>query len=155
MQLRVHRIWPKHVVMSKISDDRIDRAIRESGLKVTRQRQVIFRVLADSEDHPDAPEIHRRALVHDARISLATIYRTLASLSDRGVINRLAFEGAPARFETSDTPHHDHIVDVETGEVIEFVSAEIERLQRQIAEAHGYDIVSHRLELYCRKQVLK
>ncbi len=128
-----------------------DQAIRAAGLKVTRQRRAIFRVLSEAQDHPDANEVHRRAQTLDSTVSLATTYRTLAALSEKGVVHRLEFEGASARFETSDTPHHDHIVDVDSGDVIEFVSAEIETLQREIARQHGYEIVSHRLELYCRK----
>ena len=139
-------------VMSSRADDRIDTAIRSAGLKVTRQRRAIFRVLSNAGDHPDANEIHRRAQEIDPRVSVATTYRTLAALSDKGFVNRLAFEGASTRFETTDAPHHDHIVDLDSGQVIEFVSAEIERLQRQIASEHGYEIVSHRLELYCRKR---
>jgi Fur family ferric uptake transcriptional regulator len=139
-------------VMSKRADDRVDAVIRSAGLKVTRQRRAIVRVLSTAGDHPDANEIHRRAQALDPSVSVATTYRTLAALSDKGVVNRLAFEGASARFETNDAPHHDHIVDLDSGEVIEFVSSEIERLQHKIAEAHGYEIVSHRLELYCRKQ---
>lgn len=138
--------------MSSRTDDRIDTAIRTAGLKVTRQRRAIFRVLANAGDHPDANEIHRRAQEIDPSVSVATTYRTLAALSDKGVVNRLAFEGASTRFETTDAPHHDHIVDLDSGQVIEFVSAEIERLQRQIARDHGFEIVSHRLELYCRKR---
>jgi Fur family ferric uptake transcriptional regulator len=138
--------------MTSRADDKVDAVIRSAGLKVTRQRRAIFRVLSTAGDHPDANEIHRRAQEIDPSVSVATTYRTLAALSDKGVVNRLTFEGASTRFETTDSPHHDHIVDLDSGEVIEFVSAEIERLQRQIAEAHGYEIVSHRLELYCRKR---
>lgn len=142
----------QRLVMSNRADDRIDTAIRSAGLKVTRQRRAIVWVLSNAGDHPDANEIHRRAQTLDPSVSVATTYRTLAALSDKGFVNRLAFEGASARFETTDAPHHDHIVDLDSGEVIEFVSAEIERLQRQIANEHGYEIVSHRLELYCRKR---
>jgi Fur family transcriptional regulator, ferric uptake regulator len=139
-------------VMSKRADDRVDAVIRSAGLKVTRQRRAIVRVLSTADDHPDANEIHRRAQALDPSVSVATTYRTLAALSQKGVVNRLTFEGASTRFETTDAPHHDHIVDLDSGEVIEFVSSEIERLQHKIAQAHGYEIVSHRLELYCRKQ---
>ncbi len=141
-----------HPVMSSRADDRVDAVIRSAGLKVTRQRRAIFRVLSNAGDHPDANEIHKRAQEIDPSVSVATTYRTLAALSDKGVVNRLAFEGASTRFETTDAPHHDHIVDLDSGDVIEFVSSEIERLQRQIAKDHGYEIVSHRLELYCRKR---
>lgn len=138
--------------MSEAKSDEIAiEAIRAAGLKVTRQRRAIFKVLTDSEDHPDAAEVHRRAQAIDETVSLATTYRTLAALSDKGVVHRLAFEGESARFETTDAPHHDHIVDLDTGDVIEFVSVEIEKIQREVARSHGYEIVTHRLELYCRK----
>ena len=133
------------------SQQEMDEALRSAGLRVTRQRAAIVQVLVSAEDHPDANEVHRRARDVDPSVSLATVYRTLAALEGKGVIHKLAFDGEPARFETSDAPHHDHIIDVETGDVIEFVSAEIEALQREIARRHGYEIVSHRLELYCRK----
>lgn len=131
--------------------EELDEALRAAGLRVTRQRAAIVQVLADAADHPDANEVHRRVQEVEPAVSLATVYRTLAALADKGVVHRLAFEGAPARFETTDAPHHDHIIDVDSGDVIEFVSAEIEKLQREIARRHGYEIVSHRLDLYCRK----
>ena len=130
----------------------IDEALRAAGLRVTKQRRAIYRVLSDAEDHPDAPEVHRRAQNYDPKVSLATTYRTLAELADKGVVNRLTLEGEPARFETSDAPHHDHIIDLDTGEVVEFLSPEIEDLQRKIAQEHGYEIAFHRLQLYCRKK---
>lgn len=126
-------------------------ALRAEGLRMTRQRAAIVEVLGTAADHPDAHEIHERAKAIEPTTSLATVYRTLAVLSDKGVVNRLSFEGAPSRFETTDAPHHDHIVDLESGAVIEFVSPEIERLQREVARANGYEVVWHRLELYCRK----
>ena len=133
------------------SDEMVIEALRAAGLKVTRQRRAIVKVLNDAQDHPDAAEVHRRAQGIDPTVSLATTYRTLAALAGRGIVHRLAFEGASARFETNDSPHHDHIVDLDSGEVIEFVSGEIEQLQREVARAHGYEIVTHKLELYCRK----
>ena len=126
-------------------------ALRAEGLRMTRQRAAIVEVLDTAADHPDAHEIHERAKAIEPTTSLATVYRTLAVLSDKGVVSRHSFEGAPSRFETTDAPHHDHIVDLETGAVIEFVSPEIERLQREVARAAGYEVVWHRLELYCRK----
>ncbi len=130
----------------------LEDALRNAGVRITRQRQALLKVLTESDDHPDANELHRRTQEIDDTVSLATVYRTLAVLEDKGVVQRHAFEGAPARFETADAPHHDHIIDVDSREVIEFTSPEIERLQREIARAHGYDVVSHRLELYCRKR---
>ena len=135
---------------SRVTD--LEEALRNAGVRMTRQRQALLKVLTEADDHPDASEIHRRTQEIDDSVSLATVYRTLAVLEDKGVVQRHAFEGAPARFETADAPHHDHIIDIDSREVIEFTSPEIERLQREIARAHGYEVVSHRLELYCRKR---
>lgn len=131
---------------------KMEAALRDAGVRVTRQRQVLLKVLADAEDHPDANELHRRAHKIDAKVSLATVYRTLSVLENAGVVHRHAFEGEPARFETSDRPHHDHLIDVKTGAVIEFRSEKIERLQAEIAAELGYDIVDHQLVLYARKR---
>ena len=132
--------------------EEIAEALRSEGLRLTRQRRALLRVLSEAGDHPDATELHRRARAVDDSVSLATVYRTLSVLEACGMVHRHAFEGAPSRFETSDAPHHDHIIDVETGDVVEFTSPEIERLQREIARARGYEVVSHRHELYCRKR---
>ncbi|MEO0958515.1 MAG: Fur family transcriptional regulator [Pseudomonadota bacterium] len=130
----------------------MEEALRSEGVRLTRQRKAILQVLAESADHPDAHELHRRAQEADDSVSLATVYRTLSVLETKGVVQRHAFEGAPARFETADAPHHDHIIDLDSREVIEFTSPEIERLQKEIARRHGYEVVSHRLELYCRRR---
>lgn len=130
----------------------LEEALRRSGLRITKQRSAIVQVLVEAEDHPDADAVHKRAQDIEETVSLSTVYRTLAALEDRGVINRHTFDQSSARFETADQPHHDHIIDVETGDVVEFTSKEIERLQREIARAHGYEVVSHRHELYCRKR---
>lgn len=127
-------------------------ALRADGVRVTRQRTAILRVLTQAEDHPDANELHLRAKEIDPTVSLATVYRTLSVLENQGAIHRHAFEGGGARFETADVPHHDHLIDVETGDVIEFSSDKIEQLQAMIAEELGYEVVHHRLELYCRKK---
>jgi Fur family ferric uptake transcriptional regulator len=126
-------------------------ALRSEGVRLTRQRAALLQVLGEADDHPDASELHRRAQEVDASVSLATVYRTLTVLEDKGMIQRHAFEGAPARFETADAPHHDHLIDLDSGEIVEFASPEIERLQREIARRLGYEVVSHRLELYCRR----
>ncbi|MEM7524353.1 MAG: Fur family transcriptional regulator [Pseudomonadota bacterium] len=130
----------------------LEAALRADGVRITRQRAALLKVLADASDHPDATELHRRAREIEETVSLATVYRTLTALEAQGVIHRLAFEGEPARFETADAPHHDHIIDMDSGEVIEFRSEKIEALQALIAEELGYDVVHHRLELYCRKR---
>jgi Fur family transcriptional regulator, ferric uptake regulator len=126
--------------------------LRNAGVRVTRPRQVIVAILTDSEDHPDALEIFRRASVIDATISLATVYRTMKLLEGLGAIHRHAFEGGPSRFEQAGGEHHDHLIDLDTGDVIEFKSDRIEQLQNEIARSLGYDIVHHRLELYGRKR---
>ena len=129
-----------------------ERMLRDAGVRITRPRKTILKILSEGGDHPDALEIFRRAAAIDAEISLATVYRTMKLLEDRGAIHRHAFEGGPARFEQATTPHHDHIIDMDTGAVIEFRSEKIEALQDEIARSFGYEIVSHRLELYGRKR---
>ena len=129
----------------------MEEALRAKGVRITRQRAALLAVLAAAEDHPDANELHRRAREIDDSVSLSTVYRTLTVLEDQSVVQRHAFEGAPARFETADAPHHDHIIDLDTGDVMEFYSDRIERLQAEIAAELGYEVVHHRLELYCRK----
>lgn len=135
---------------AKRPDDYAD-ALRADGVRITRQRTALLKVLAEAEDHPDANELHRRARVIDDSVSLSTVYRTLTALEGQGMVQRHTFEGEPARFETADMPHHDHLIDIDTGDVLEFRSERIERLQKEIAAEYGYDLVHHRLELYCRK----
>jgi len=137
---------------SKNRIEELEGILREGGVRVTRQRAAILKVLAEAADHPDASELHRRAKEIDATVSLSTVYRTLSALEQQGVVQRHAFENATARFETADAPHHDHLIDIETGAVIEFRSDKIEQLQAEIAAELGYDLVRHRLELYCRKR---
>ena len=129
-----------------------EKALRRAGVRITRQRAALLRVLAAAEDHPDATQLHARATEAGAAVSLATVYRTLAALEAQGVILKLEFAGEPARFEPADGSHHDHMIDVETGEVREFVNERIERLQAEIAAELGYEIVRHRLELYVRRR---
>ncbi len=119
---------------------------------MTVQRRVLLTVLAEATDHPDATELYRRATIVDSSVSLSTVYRTLRLLEERGVVQRLAFAEGRARFENADAEHHDHLIDIDTGRVIEFQSERIEKLQAEIAAELGYDIVRHRLELYGRKQ---
>jgi len=129
----------------------MEAALRERGVRITRQRQAILSVLSEARDHPDANELLIRASAIDPSVSLSTIYRTLTVLEENGVVQRLNFEGVPAKFETTDAPHHDHIIDVETGDVIEFRSDKIEKLQAEIAAELGYEIVHHRLDLYAKR----
>ncbi len=127
-------------------------ALRKSGIRVTRQRIALLSVLVDADDHPDAEELHRRTKLVEPAVSLATVYRTLSVLEGGGVVARHSFEGGGARFETAKEQHHDHIVDLDSGEVFEFNSDKIERLQTEIAAELGYEVVHHRMELYCRKR---
>ncbi|GLQ20645.1 Fur family transcriptional regulator [Algimonas porphyrae] len=130
----------------------IEKKCVERGLRLTEQRRVIAKVLANSDDHPDAEELYARASKIDSRISLATVYRTVRLFSDSGIIETHDFRDGRARYEAADADHHDHLIDVQTGEVIEFVDDEIEALQHRIAEKLGYELVDHRLELYGRKK---
>lgn len=125
--------------------------LRDAGLRITKPRRIILQILYDTEGHPDATQIFERAVAMDSRISLATVYRTMRALEESGAIQRHAFGGGPARFEAP-AAHHDHLIDIDTGEVIEFASARIEALQEEIAARLGYEIVHHRLELYGRKR---
>ncbi len=128
-----------------------ERILRQAGLRITRPRQVILKILTEATDHPDATEIFQRAVKQDQSLSLATVYRTMKVLEESGAIQRHAFGDGPARFEPADIAHHDHLIDVDSGDVIEFTSARIEALQEEIAAKLGYEIVSHRFELYGRK----
>lgn len=120
----------------------------ERGLRITEQRRVIARVLSESEDHPDVEQLHRRASAIDPKISIATVYRTVRLFEDAGILDRHDFGDGRSRYEATPEAHHDHLIDVETGRVVEFVDPELESLQRQIAEKLGYRLVDHRMELY-------
>ena len=130
----------------------LERKCVERGLRLTEQRRVIARVLSDADDHPDAEELYARASRVDPKISLATVYRTVRLFSEAGIIETHDFRDGRARYESADNEHHDHLIDVQSGEVIEFVDDEIEALQHRIAEKLGYELVDHRLELYGRKK---
>ncbi|MEL6639874.1 MAG: Fur family transcriptional regulator [Pseudomonadota bacterium] len=119
-----------------------------SGLRMTDQRRTIAGVLEDADDHPDVEELYKRAAAQDANISLATVYRTVKLLEEAGILDKHEFGDGRARYETADREHHDHLIDVHSGEVIEFVDAEIEALQEKIAAKLGYRLMGHRLELY-------
>ncbi|RKQ96802.1 Fur family transcriptional regulator [Maricaulis maris] len=128
--------------------DRIEKLCIAKGLRMTDQRRVIACVLSQSDDHPDAEELHRRASDEDPRISLATVYRTVRLFEEAGIIERHDFRDGRSRYEEVGDEHHDHLIDLKSGEVIEFVNEEIERLQEAIARKLGYKLVDHRLELY-------
>lgn len=135
-----------------MDDSWIEKKCVENGLRMTEQRRVIARVLSAAEDHPDAEELYKRASEIDPKISLATVYRTVRLFSDAGIIETHDFRDGRARYEAADVDHHDHLIDVVSGEVIEFVDEEIEALQVKIAERLGYELVDHRLELYGKKK---
>jgi Fur family ferric uptake transcriptional regulator len=118
------------------------------GMRMTEQRRVIARVLANSDDHPDVEELYRRCAKVDDRISISTVYRTMRLFEDAGIIERHDFRDGRARYEPSPDIHHDHLINLRNGEVIEFQSEEIERLQTEVARKLGYKLVDHRLELY-------
>lgn len=127
----------------------IEKLCLRKGMRMTDQRRVIARVIADASDHPDVEELHRRAASIDDRISIATVYRTVKLFEDVGILERHEFRDGRARYEQAPDTHHDHLIDLESGDVIEFRNEEIERLQDAIARRHGYRLVDHRLELYC------
>jgi len=128
---------------------RIEQACVKNRLKMTDQRRVIARVLSDAADHPDVEEVHRRSSAIDPRISIATVYRTVRLFADEEIIERHDFGDGRGRYEEATEDHHDHLIDLKTGTVIEFQNSEIERLQKAIAKKHGMKLVGHRLELYC------
>lgn len=130
--------------------DRLEKICAEKGLRMTEQRRVITRVVSEAEDHPDVEEIHRRATVIDSRISIATVYRTMRLLEEYDVVQRHDFQDGQgrARYEEASNDHHDHLINVKSGEVIEFLNEEIEALQEKIAREHGFKLIDHRLELY-------
>jgi len=126
----------------------IEALCNQRGLRITEQRRVIARVLSESEDHPDVDKLHERASAIDPRISIATVYRTVRLFEEAGILDRHDFGDGRARYEAAPEAHHDHMIDVESGKVIEFVDPELEALQRQIAERLGYRLVDHRMELF-------
>jgi Fur family transcriptional regulator, ferric uptake regulator len=127
---------------------RLEQLCIDKGLKMTEQRRVIARVLSDSEDHPDVDLVHRRAIKIDPHISIATVYRTVRLFEEASILARHDFGDGRSRYEEMPTDHHDHLIDVQSGRVIEFHNEEIEKLQRQEARRLGYRLVGHRLELF-------
>jgi Fur family ferric uptake transcriptional regulator len=128
--------------------DRLEKLCIEKGMRMTEQRRVIARVLSNSADHPDVEELHRRAHAVDPHISIATVYRTVRLFEESGIIERHDFRDGRSRYEETPDHHHDHLIDMKTGKVIEFTDDEIEALQTAIAERLGYKLIDHRLELY-------
>ena len=130
------------------STSRIEKLCAEHGLRMTAPRRVIARVLSEASDHPDVDEVYRRVHAVDPRISLSTVYRTVGLLTRKGIIARHDFGAGRMRFEEASSAHHDHLINVETGDVIEFNNEEIERLQERVAKELGFELVGHRLQLF-------
>ncbi|MBL6623911.1 MAG: transcriptional repressor [Rhizobiales bacterium] len=133
-------------------DNSIEKKCVQFGLRMTEQRKIIARVLSASDDHPDAEELYRRTSKINKNISLATVYRTLKLFNDNGILEKHEFKDGKSRYETIPANHHDHLIDIKTGSVIEFHDEEIEKLQERIAEKLGYNIINHRLEIYAVKK---
>jgi Fur family ferric uptake transcriptional regulator len=142
-------------MMDRANVSRIERLCIERGLKMTGQRRLIARVLSEAEDHPSVEELYRRAVEHDSRISIATVYRTVRLLEEKGILERRDFGGGRARFDPADRGQHHHLIDVDSGRVIEFADAEHEALAHRIAARLGFDLVQLRLELFARRKAAK
>ena len=131
--------------------DSIEQKCIDKGVKLTDQRKIIAKVMSESDDHPDVDELHRKVNKLDAKISIATVYRTVKLFEESGIVAKHDFKGNKSRYEQAPEEHHDHLIDVNSGEITEFVNEEIEKLQKQVAEKLGYKLVDHRLELYGSK----
>tara|TARA_Y100000590_G_scaffold115885_1_gene132195 strand:+ start:325 stop:735 length:411 start_codon:yes stop_codon:yes gene_type:complete len=129
----------------------IENKCRKKGVRLTDQRKLIAKVMSESEDHPDVDELHRRVNKLDTKISIATVYRTVKLFEEAGILAKHDFKGNKSRYEQAPDEHHDHLIDINTGEITEFVNEDIEKLQKQVAEKLGYKLVDHRLELYGSK----
>jgi len=123
----------------------------EKGVRLTDQRKLVAKIMSESDDHPDVDELHKRVSQLDSKISIATVYRTVKLFEEAGVVAKHDFKGNKARYEQTTQEHHDHLIDINTGEITEFVNEDIEKLQKQVAEKLGYKLVDHRLELYGSK----
>jgi len=132
-------------------NDNIESKCIKKGLRLTDQRKLIAQVMSESEDHPDVDELHKRVNKLDSKISIATVYRTVKLFEEAGIFAKHEFKGTKARYEQTTREHHDHLIDINTGEIIEFVNQDIEKLQKEVAEKLGYKLVDHRLELYGSK----
>ena len=123
----------------------------KKGVRLTEQRKLVAKIMSESEDHPDVDELHKRVNKLDSKISIATVYRTVKLFEEAGIVEKHGFKGTKARYEETPQEHHDHLIDVNTGEITEFVNEDIEKLQQKVAEKLGYKLVDHRLELYGSK----
>ncbi len=128
--------------------DSIEQKCIEKDVKLTDQRKIIAKVMSESDDHPDVDELYKRVSKIDSKISIATVYRTVKLFEEFGILAKHEFKGGKARYEKLNEDHHDHLIDVKTGEIIEFVDNEIEELQKKVADKYGYTLVDHKLELY-------
>ena len=126
----------------------IEKKCISKGVKLTEQRKIIAKVMSESNDHPDVDELYSRVSKIDSRISIATVYRTVKLFEESGIVAKHDFKGGKARYEELSESHHDHLIDIKTGEIIEFVDEEIEKLQKKVADKYGYKLVDHKLELY-------
>ena len=133
----------------------IEKKCIAKGVKLTDQRRVIAKVMSESNDHPNVDELYKRVNIVDPKISIATVYRTVKLFEESGILAKHDFKGGKARYEELSESHHDHLIDVKTGEIIEFVNEDIETLQKKVAEKYGYELVDHKLELYGVKKKSK
>ena len=129
----------------------IESKCKQKGVRLTDQRKLIAHVMSESENHPDVDELHKKVSKFDSKISIATIYRTVKLFEEAGIVAKHDFKGSKSRYEQAPEEHHDHLIDINSGEITEFVNEEIEKLQKQVAEKLGYRLVDHRLELYGSK----
>ena len=126
----------------------IEHKCLKKGVKLTDQRRIIAKIMTESIDHPDVDELYTRVSKIDSKISIATVYRTVKLFEELGIVTKHDFKGSKARYEQLMESHHDHLIDIKTGEIIEFIDDEIEKLQKKVAEKYGYDLIDHKLELY-------
>jgi len=126
----------------------IEQKCLSKGVKLTDQRKIIAKVMTDANDHPNVDELYNRVLKIDSKISIATVYRTVKLFEESGIVTKHDFKGGKARYEKLMESHHDHLIDVKSGEIIEFVNDEIEKLQKKVADRYGYELIDHKLELY-------
>ena len=129
----------------------IENKCKEKGVRLTEQRKLIAKVMSGSANHPDVDELHKKVGKFDSKISIATVYRTVKLFEEAGIVSKHDFKGNKSRYEQASEEHHDHLIDINSGEITEFVNEEIEKLQKQVAEKLGYKLVDHRLELYGSK----
>ena len=129
-------------------NENIEQKCIKKGVKLTDQRRIIAKVMSESSDHPNVDELYKRVNLIDKKISIATVYRTVKLFEESGILTKHDFKGGKARYEELSEHHHDHLIDIKSGEIIEFVDEEIEELQKKVAKKYGYDLVDHKLELY-------